>query len=530
MIHKFIQSPMSQYNLKKYLTERQFSYGKVIKIAVPLIFFIFAFSKPITIIIKQRLTGDMYFSIMIIAIALYFIWQRRYELVRAPIQAKLIPGLLLTILGCFMLVAGKVSSTVLLQELSLLVAFLGLVLLLFGKHHFLLLLLPIGYLIFLFPIFEEILAIFVRDLQFITAAIASFVLKVVQFPTYQHGNLIELPHVTLDVAPACAGISHIIALLALGIFLAHLTQKTYLRKISLIILALAIGISFNGLRVALIGIWSHFYGGSIFHGTFNFLYTYFVFPVGSMLLVITAILWGKMQPKSTPAAHHTKGLNGANPKDSFKIPNQAAVLSIIVLSITALYFHSFELTPIPLKNILTNFPFSIQDLRGANSYTFENLPELKSPHQSLSRVYYDSKGQEYQVYIAYYAFQSQEDEIVNRNTDQLHQNAVEISIDINRSTPFRVKKTVYRANNHWVISYFCYFINDKSIVNRYRVKLESIINAFIKRQNNGSFVLISLKRDSSLNKDHLGPEEIALIKKFIPPINRFLTKDNFSST
>lgn len=195
-------------------------------------------------------------GLLILGISIYFIWKKRDLLKKIIPNPSLVYGTILLSFSCFIFIAGKLSFTNIIQDFSLVFSILGIILLVGGSAFLKNLLMPISYLIFMFPVFSELMGNFSIYLQQTTAMIAAYLLKSIGMPVLRTAQFIELPHISLEVAQACNGINHIMALVVLSVPLAIVSHSSLFKKGLIVLIALMIGIMANGLRVALIGIWS----------------------------------------------------------------------------------------------------------------------------------------------------------------------------------------------------------------------------------------------------------------------------------
>ena len=196
-------------------------------LAFPFIGFIGVYYETIARLIKGWFTYQNSHGMLIMGMSLYMIWIKRHQFSQLPMRSNILAGLSLTILGCLMHLAGKLSSTVRLQDISLIITLMGLVWLLWGSYYLKILWFPIGYLILMFPFFTELLEFIGDDLQSVNAWIAYILLKVVGIPVLLDGQYIALPHITLEVGRACSGINHIIAMMAMAVPLISMNDRNW---------------------------------------------------------------------------------------------------------------------------------------------------------------------------------------------------------------------------------------------------------------------------------------------------------------
>ena len=444
---------------------------------------------------------------VILGISLYMIWTKRKEILNLNIQPNLLLGAAITGIGCLMLISGVFSSILILQYISLIATLFGLVWLMFGANYLKALWYPIGYLIFMFPMFSELLERYSIVFQNIAAWIAYNILKLSSISVLRNANFLELPNITLEVARECNGINHITALVSLAIPLGYWTQKTLLRRAILIFAAFLIGIFANGLRVAIIGFSSIYYKDSPLHGPYDLFYVSFIFFFGMAVLIGISTL---MMQKGQRA---TRNLDVATVNLSFPAPRQLfpLIIAVVIFLLTIGYLVLLKPKPVYLHKPLTEFPKIISNWSGQDT-TFTELPfKYFSADTELKRVYKDNSGREIKLYIGYFASQDQDREIVNHRFDPLQQNAKAIRISIG-TTEIAIKNKI----DSKVSIYFWYDINNRIITDRYEAKLTTIFDAFMNRRTNAGIVVVSIP-----NLDRNG-YDMEFIKNILPIVRTFL--------
>jgi EpsI family protein len=480
------------------------------------------------------------YGLVIVGISLWMIWVKRDQLRQLTASPQVLPGTAITVLGCLMLVTGKLSSTMMLQYLAMIVTLCGLVLLVWGRHYFKALLIPLLYLILMFPLMEELLVNFSTYLQSIAAVIGFSLLKLGGMPAFRSGHVIELPHITLRVARACNGVNHIIALVALGIPLAVWTQRTWPRRGLFILFAVFVALFANGLRVALIGVWTAYYPGSSFHGPFDIFYTFFILFVGMALLFLAAGLTRLRRPIETnrknvkPSAagstphksgqtHSNLSRNGpaSNPNSSRPTHPARGVASVatalFILVATTGFLHFYKPRPVELVTPLSSFPLKIKDWNG-HDVDLTDKKLLRVPADSeLYRLYRDNSGNEIRLYIGYFAQQEQNREIVHYHLDWLHYDAEVIQVPLG-SPATEIKKTISSSKGKLETIYFWYDVNGRILVDRYKTKLVTLIDAFTGRRTNGALILISSANDGHTREN----TALQFVQSVLPVASSFL--------
>ncbi|MDR3533308.1 MAG: exosortase [Rhodopila sp.] len=180
---------------------------------------------------------------LIIPIALYLLWDRRFDLV--GIQARPMPAVVL--LGPPLAFAWLVSERLGIMEGRQLIAitFVELLFLaVLGKRLWWAMAGPLLYLYFLVP-FGEFLT---PKLQDITTWFVRHGLDTLGVPAYIDGYIIEIPQGTFFVAEACAGLRFLIASIAFGCLYALMMYRSPVRRGLFILVSIIVPIIANGFR------------------------------------------------------------------------------------------------------------------------------------------------------------------------------------------------------------------------------------------------------------------------------------------
>lgn len=236
---------------------------------------------------------DFSHGFLILPISLYLVWLQREKLRHLRLQRSYLAGISVIIIAGAMLVLGDAASLITLQELSLPVMIVGLVLFLFGRVHLKTVGLPIAYLLFMIPFLDKLINPLHWPLQLLSAKMGVAFLMNLGFPALVQEQYIILPNITLEVAQACSGVKYLISIIAIGIPLAYITQKNLWSGIALVLSAVIIGVIANWIRVAAIGIWAY-YGGSVLHGPFHVFQALFVAQLGFIALFVGAWILSKL--------------------------------------------------------------------------------------------------------------------------------------------------------------------------------------------------------------------------------------------
>lgn len=375
--------------------------------------------------------------------------------------------------------------------------------------------LPITYLFFVFGLVDEILGNMNIYLQHAAAWTASGLLKTIGMPVVLKGLILELPHISLEVEKGCSGQKHIIALLALAVPIVYLRLHGLLPRFLLIATAFLIGIFGNGIRIAIIGLWSINHPRSI-HGPHGIFYVSFIFFFGIILFLfviwIAESFWPKKRNKKNVInpglSQHSTGLT----THSFSAP---FAFGIVLLCGVALFIQVWQTNQVILQNPLERFPPIIGDWSGQDIVESDSPLKHAKPDLLLYRKYVNSMGKQIQLSIAYFESQNENKRIIGYQTDWLYSHEIRtLSLSGNN-----IGKT-FRNNEKRELEtvYFWFDIDGKTTAGRYMAKIKTIISACIKRQTNGSITVISFPQKQAISDS----EQNLFIQQAFPLIQDFL--------
>ena len=218
--------------------------------------------------------------VLVPPIIAWLVWQRRAELARlAP--SGWWPGLVLFGGAVLLWVLGSFAGFDLARQAGA-VAMLGtLVLALLGPRLGWALAFPLGYMAFLVPFGDELIA----PLQTVTAKLTIALVHLSGIPAAIDGVFIDTPAGLFEVAEACSGIKFLIAMIALGVLVSHLCFASPWRRAGFMALAVTVPILANGVRA-----WGTVYAaqsmGAAWAGGFDHIVYGWIF----FALVIAAVL------------------------------------------------------------------------------------------------------------------------------------------------------------------------------------------------------------------------------------------------
>jgi exosortase A len=189
---------------------------------------------------------------VIAALLVWLVFRRRQRLAWEAWSPSVFAAALVAATGVAWIVAVRSGIEIVHQLLLLALLWLS-VWAVFGRRIALTLALPIGYLVFAIPVWDQINSL----LQAGTVAAVQFLLKLSGIPAYVDGNFVHLAAGLFEVAGGCSGIHFFIVSLAIATLYGEIGRDSLKTRLALIGLAAGLALLTNWLRVYIIVVAGH---------------------------------------------------------------------------------------------------------------------------------------------------------------------------------------------------------------------------------------------------------------------------------
>jgi EpsI family protein len=456
--------------------------------------FFFAYADVFEQLLVQWSSLQMYsYGFLIPWISFYLIWTDRNKLSNLQMVPEYVAGGTVLALGLFMLLAGRLASVLALEQFSLIVSIAGLVLFVLGKRFLRVLSIPIAYLLFMIPVWGILLDRLHLPFQIFSATLGISLLHYLGVPAYRHELFIDLPNMTLEVAQVCSGVNYLLAIVAIGIPLAHLFIRGWFRRTVLVCFAVIIAILSNGLRVALIGALVYFGIGTNVHGPMHVLQGLFVSAIGYAALFLGLWVLTKSSPTSDSASVPSAGFAASGVFNKQAVISVVAVASLAFVALGA-YLRLYQPIPVPLKRELNSFPLTIANWTAAG--TPAELPVYSNSDHEFHRIYHNDSGESLQLYVGYYSFQEQGRELISERTAELDRQASPVAVTLSPGVAIQVNRLIQRVNGRSRLILFWYDLNGRVVADRWLAKAHTAWDGLTRWRSNAAIVVVSSDVDS----------------------------------
>jgi EpsI family protein len=500
---------------------------------------------------RDGINRDDSFHIFFIPfISLYFLWFNTKDHKTIPSRPSYLIGSIVLFIGLVGILAGEYGNISTLNQMALLITIPGSILILLGTDYLKVCLLPICYLVLMIP---SITGIFISPLHFpsqiLTATISADILNAIGIPVYRHAQFLELPKVTLEVANECSGIRYLVSILALGIPLAVLTQKSMKYRILVVTFAIIVGIAANSIRVILIGMWAH-YGGVILHGPAEIFQGLFVAVMGYAFLfglIWLSIKWQRLGRKNS--IDDNKGLRSKKTIieiDNNKVLENSAFslgalkkstenrwpssTKLFVVGTIFIFCWLVILTRCPILQkfpiYMSEFPINFGNWKANHLIAGDqNIFQLNADDEIYRTYSNDVLECSLNLYIAYFEDQRIDRKLTHYTLESLYDTSHEFSFpnrDGNQITVNYGKLTIGKVEYEAI---YWYIIGGDAVSSIYASKYLTILMNLFKRKSNGAFIAIYSKKAEQEKNGVLSRNLIEFVRDLFPQTEKWFLRN-----
>jgi len=343
-------------------------------------------------------------AFLVLPIGLWLVWRQRKELAAQTPRAQ--PWVLLALLAAAAawLIAELVVVNVVSQFalVAMLVAAVPAVL---GWQIARAILFPLLFLFFAVPFGEFMLPWLMER----TADFAVLALQLSAVPVYREGLQFVIPTGSWSVVEECSGVRYLIASFMVGTLFAYLNFRSWKRRATFMVVALAVPIVANWMRAYLIVMLGHLSGNKLATGVDHLIYGWVFFGAIIFLMFWVGSRWS--EPDEAPAKSGA-GLVGAQP-DSVLVMRATVLAAALIATLPHLALAALQHAEGAAGQVRVELPARLADgWSGDGARLVGWRPKFVEPSSEAARVYAGPAGT-VGVYLAYYRGQSNERKLVS---------------------------------------------------------------------------------------------------------------------
>jgi len=232
----------------------------IIYILISVLLFIACYHDVLGWMYGRYMGSDSYYShgFIVPFVSAFLIWQKRNELRVTAVEFSWW-GLILILVAALIHIAGTILYVFSLSGFSIFFFILGTSLFLFGRNITRIIIFPLVFLIFMFPLPQAFIGVISFPMKMLVAKAGVWIVNNVGIPAFREGFHISIPAGSLLVGNPCSGLRSLISFLALGAVYAYLIRMSNLKKWLLFLLSIPIALLSNIIRVPILIMISHFW-------------------------------------------------------------------------------------------------------------------------------------------------------------------------------------------------------------------------------------------------------------------------------
>jgi exosortase A len=338
---------------------------------------------------------------IIAALTLWLVVRRRNELADIPVSPSIAASVLCLATGFAWLIAVRAGVEIVHQLLLLALLWLSIAAG-FGWRTAVRLWIPVGYLIFAIPAWDQINFI----LQGATTKAVALLLAASSIPAYVDGNIVHLAAGVFEVAGGCSGIHFMIVSLALATLYGEIGHDSMKVRIRLLALAAGIALLTNWLRVYIIivaGYLTDMQHFLIRDGHYNF---------GWMLFAVMMVVFFLLARRFAPAARERIALTETPTTAMSRRLGIAVAVACVAAGPAFEFLRPVTSAALP-SSVAAPSRLPSGWSRSVETQSSTWNPVFTSADQIERAEYRSAGGSKVQLFVARYARQEQNKELVN---------------------------------------------------------------------------------------------------------------------
>jgi exosortase len=230
-------------------------------------------------------SDDHSYGLFIFPISLYIMWQKKDHIAKIPVKPEK-SGLLFVIMSLILYLLAKYADIQTLAPVSMVLFLFSTVIYILGYGFVKELIFPLCFLFFIVPIPSQIYSALTIPLQLFVTQASVFISGLFDIPLLREGNVIHLPHRTLQVVQACSGLRSLVSLLTLSAVFGYLTLSSNILRTILFLSGFPVAVFVNIFRVLLMILAFHYMDFDLTEDKIHSIFGLVVFGLALLLIAI----------------------------------------------------------------------------------------------------------------------------------------------------------------------------------------------------------------------------------------------------
>ena len=245
-------------------------------------------------------SDDNSHGLLILPLSLYVVWNHRNEIK----NANIIPGrggIFFVTTATMLYLFGHLARISTISNLSFILAIWAVVWSLFGKEIFRILFFPMAFLLLMIPVPSQFYSMATIPLQLIVTKFSALIISLCDISVLREGNLLHLPHQSLQVVQACSGLRSLMVLVTLCAIFAYLTMTSNFLRSILVVSSVPAAILVNIVRVVSMVLFFQLWNLDLSKGMAHTIFGVVIFFWALMIIILFRGILAKWDVPSTAA-------------------------------------------------------------------------------------------------------------------------------------------------------------------------------------------------------------------------------------
>lgn len=334
-------------------------------------------------------------------------------------------------------------------------------------------------------------------LQLFSSDVSVFWLRAIGITVFQDGNIIDLGKMKLEVAEACSGLRYLYPMIGLGALSGMLFDIKLWKRCLFLVLAAAVSIVMNSVRIFLTGAFVEFTDMGVSEGFFHLFEGWVFFLISFALTLAVCWLTLTKREKSTIGNGVLKIEAETSEKQSPKSMTPVYTVIGLCLLLGPLSYFLRSIDPvIPERATFASFPLKINDMIAEedqlpgieqeilqmSDYFLGHYREKDLPTVSLFIGYYEQQSAGQTPHSPRVCIPSGGWKIADLSTIELNNNGADVPIN----------RVMIEKGEQRLLVYYWFQQRGKYIANEYLAKFNLLAGGLMSNRTDGALVRLTM--------------------------------------
>ncbi len=433
-------------------------------------------------------------------ISCYIVWRQRATLAGMLLEPSRW-GYVVLVSSLVLLLAATLADIESVKHYSFCFALIGLALLYGGWKLLRLCALPILLIVLVIPLPYLLISSLTAGLQLISSELGTWLIRAFGIPVFLEGNIIDMGVYKLQVVEACSGLRYLYPLLSISLLVTHFLRTPLWFKVLIVLSTVPITIFMNSLRIAITGLLVKNYGNEVAEGFLHDFEGWVVFLAAFVCLMAEVWVYSILAKKG----NNIYALFDFDSPQSLDAPIRtslgnavyiSALITIITLGSSSLYFAFSNTVVIPERKLFSEFPMRV-DGRNVSLYSFEqDVLDILKPDDYFVGNYLSMQDQPIGLYMVYYSQQKDGSALHSPKVcipggGWIVEDSQEISFPVSESS-LTVNRVLIRRGEQKQLVYYWIDQMGVSYSNEYLARASLIKSAVMTNRSDGALVRVNV--------------------------------------